>query len=189
PRPRRGARLARRVLELTDPVGELLRRLGAGGVGGRLERRDLLIVPGIRAGAGPRLDPAHSRPDRALAGDDEPADLARRPGVRPAAELVGVVVDADRPDGLAVLLVEERVGAGVDRLLHRHVAGRDRPVLADDPADLVLDRVYPSGRQGGVEREVEAEPSGRQERAGLAGALADDVAEGPVEDVRAGVVA
>ena len=78
--------------------------------------------------------------DAPLAGDDEAADLAGRPAVRAAAQLVAVALDPDGPDRLAVLLVEERVGAGVDRLGHRHERGRHRPVLADDPADLGLDR-------------------------------------------------
>jgi hypothetical protein len=45
------------------------------------------------------------------------------------------------------------------------------------------------GRQGTIEREVEAESFGRDGEPALPGALADDVAERPVEQVRAGVVA
>ena len=44
-----------------------------------------------------------------------------RAAMRAAAQLVAVALDPDGPDRLAVLLVEERVGAGVDRLLHGHV--------------------------------------------------------------------
>ena len=100
-----------------------------------------------------------------------------------------VALDPDRADRLAVLLVEERVGAGVDRLLHRHVARRDGPVVADDAPDLVLDRPELLVAQRPVEREVEPQAVRRDERARLAGALADDVAERPMEQVRAGVVA
>ena len=64
------------------------------------------------------LDAAHPGADAALAGDDEAADLAARPAVRPAAQLEAVVLDPDRPHRLAVLLVEERVGALLDRLGH-----------------------------------------------------------------------
>ena len=56
-------------------------------------------------------------------------------------------------------------------------------------ADLVLDRPLLVVGQRPVEREVEAQVVRRHERAGLACPLADDVAQGPVEQVRAGVVA
>ena len=64
--------------------------------------------------------------------------LAR--AVRAAAQLEAVVLDADGPDRLAVLLVEEGVRASLDRLGHAHERDGDGPVLADDAADLVLDR-------------------------------------------------
>ena len=56
-------------------------------------------------------------------------------------------------------------------------------------ADLVLDRPLLVVGQRPVEREVEAEVVGCHERTGLAGRLADDVAQRAVEQVRAGVVA
>ena len=77
--------------------------------------------------------------------------------MRAAAQLERVVLDADRADGLAVLLVEERVGAALDRLGHAHERDGDGPVLADDAADLVLDRALLVVGQRPVEREVEAE--------------------------------
>ena len=120
---------------------------------------------------------------------DEAADLAAGPAVRAAAQLEAVVLDPDRPDRLAVLLVEERVGAGLDRLGHRQERDGDRPVVADDGADLVLDGALLVVGQGPVEREVEAQVVGRHERAGLACPLADDVAQRAVEQVRARVVA
>ena len=91
-------------------------------------------------GARERLDPAHARADAPLAGDDEAPDLAAGAAVRAAAQLEAVVLDADGPNRLAVLLVEEGVRAALDRLGHRQELDRHRPVLADDPADLVLDR-------------------------------------------------
>ena len=63
------------------------------------------------------------------------------------------------------------------------------PVLADDPPDLVLDPRRSSSVRRAVEREVEAQALRRDERAGLPGPLADDVAQGAVEEVGAGVVA
>ena len=56
-------------------------------------------------------------------------------------------------------------------------------------ADLVLDRPLLVVGQRPVERVVEAQVVGVDERAGLARALADHVAQRAVEQVRAGVVA
>ena len=108
--------------------------------------------------------------DAPLPGDDEPADLAGRPAVRPAAQLEAVVLDPDRAHGLAVLLVEEGVGALLDGLGHRHERDRHRAIVADDGADLVLDGALLVVGQRPVERVVEAQVVGRHERAGLAGA-------------------
>ena len=66
------------------------------------------------------------------------------------------------------------------------VTGRSSRMMR---ADLVLDRAALVVGQRPVEREVEAQVVGRHERAGLAGPLADHVAQRPVEQVRAGVVA
>ena len=119
----------------------------------------------------------------------KPPIWPRRPAVRPAAQLEAVVLDPDRADRLAVLLVEERVGALLDGLGHRQERDRHRAVVADDAADLVLDGALLVVGQRPIEREVEAQVVGRHERPGLAGRLADDVAQRPVEQVRAGVVA
>ena len=70
----------------------------------------------------------------------KPPIWPRRPAVRAAAQLEAVVLDADRPDRLAVLLVEEGVRAALDRLGHAHERDGDGPVVADDAVDLVLDR-------------------------------------------------
>ena len=64
-----------------------------------------------------------------------------------------------------------------------------RAVLADDPADLVLDRPLLVVGEGAVEGVVEAEIVGRDERPGLLRRRAGDVAQGAVEEVRGGVVA
>ena len=82
----------------------------------------------------------------------KPPIWPRRPAVRPAAQLEAVVLDPDRAHRLAVLLVEERVGALLDRLGHRHERDGDRAVVADDAADLVLDRALLVVGQGAVER-------------------------------------
>ena len=109
--------------------------------------------------------------------------------MRAAAQLEAVVLDTDRAHGLAVLLVEERVGSTLHRLGHRHVLDGDGPVLADDAPDLVLDRAQLVRRERAVEREVEAQVVRRHERPCLPGAVPDDVAQRAVQDVRAGVVA
>ncbi len=139
-RPQSTPGLAQLALDRPDPVRESLGRLAAGFLERGRERLDLGVVPGVGAGPGQRLDPADPRPDRFLTGNDEATDLARGPRMSPAAELVRVALDPDRANGLAVFLVEERIRAGVDRLLHGHVARRDRAILADDASDLVLDR-------------------------------------------------
>ena len=113
----------------------------------------------------------------------------RRPAVGPAAQLEAVVLDPDGPHGLAVLLVEERVGAPLDGVGHRHELDRHRAIVADDAADLVLDGALLVVRQRPIERVVEAQVVGRDQRAGLAGPLAHHVAQRPVEQVGAGVVA
>ena len=112
-------RLAQLVLERGDPVRQRVDATGrrpprppARG------RRTASRTSASAAGAGDRLDAAHPGADAPLAGDDEAADLAGGAAVRAAAQLEAVVLDADGADRLAVLLVEERVGAALDRLGH-----------------------------------------------------------------------
>ena len=94
---------------------------GARGGHGRVEQAEALLREGLRGLAGDGLDAPHARADGPLAGDDEAADLPGGPAVRAAAELVAVALDPDGAHGLAVLLVEEGVGAGLDGLGHAHV--------------------------------------------------------------------
>ena len=115
------AGLVELVLEGRDPVRQGLRRDSprlSPRPRARVARRD--ASQASAPSPGERLDPAHPGADAPLAGDHEAPDLAGRPAVGPAAQLVAVAVDPDRADRLAVLLVEEGVGAGVDRLAHRH---------------------------------------------------------------------
>ncbi len=146
---------------------------------------------GVRAVAGQRLDPPHAGADAPLAGDHEAADLAGRPAVGAAAQLVAVALDPDRADRLAVLLVEERVGAGRRPPRAMVITRRaDRAVLADRRVrtSSSIDgapRRSGRGRSGKSKRRssgVTSEPAWRAR-------FADDVAQGPVEQVRAGVVA
>ncbi len=106
-----------------------------------------------------------------------------------AAQLQRVVLDADRPDALAVLLVEERVGAGGDGLRHRQNGCGHGPVLAHDAADLVLDRHLLVRGQGPIQRVVEPQVVRGHERAGLMGVRPDDVSQRPVQQMGGRVVA
>ena len=191
PPPARSRFFASRSSSCSAPIrsGHRIDGLGAGRLGRPLEGVEPRPDERVRAGAGHRLDAPRPRPDAPLRGDEEPADLAAGAAMRAAAQLERVVLDADGPDRLAVLLVEEGVRAALDRLGHAHERDGDGPVLADDAADLVLDRAPLVVGQRPVEREVEAQAVRRHERAGLPGALPDDVAQRPVEQVRARVVA
>ena len=165
----RRLRLAQLVLERRDPVGDVVDRLGADAPRPRA-RAQSKRSPHERVGRPPgdRLDAAHPRADAPLAGDDEAADLAAGPAVRAAAQLEAVVLDADRPDRLAVLLVEEGVGASLDRLRHRHERDGDGPVVADDAADLVLDRAHlvVGQRRGRTGSRSAGSPASRASRPG-----------------------
>ena len=92
-----------------------------------------------------RLDAAHAGCDRAFADDLEQADVAGAQRMRAAAQLDRIflaVGAAHRQHAhfVAVLLAEQRHGAGGDRLLGRHQPRVDRAVLPDALVDLVLDR-------------------------------------------------
>jgi hypothetical protein len=80
--------------------------------------------------------------------------------VGPAAQLEAVILDADGPNGLAVLLVEERVGALLDGVGHRQERDGHRAIVADDATDLVLDGALVVLGQGPVGGVVEAQVVG-----------------------------
>ncbi len=182
-------RLAQLILEGGDALRHRVDGLGAHQVRDPLELVEARVDQRVGAFAGDRLDAPHARADAALADDHEVADLPARTTVGSTAQLMAVAVDLDGAHPLAVLLVEEGVGPGIDRLLHRHPADDDGAVLADDAPDLGFDRAFLRVGQRPVEREVEAQILGRDARAGLARLLADHVAERTVQHVRARVVA
>jgi hypothetical protein len=130
-------------------IGNGVHRCGSHRVGDALQQIRALAQQSVGAVAGHRLDAARARSDAPVAGDDEAADLAGGRAVRAAAQFERVAFDADGPDLLAVLLVEECVGAGGDRLGHRLDHGRHRPVLANDPPNLVLDGAFLGGKVSG----------------------------------------
>src|SRR5207302_6900000 len=91
-----------------------------------------LAEPRVCLPCGHRLDPASTRPDRALGKDRERADLACRADVRAAAQLARpVAVDLDDAHDLAVLLAEEHRRAEPPRLLDRRLVDRHRHVRED----------------------------------------------------------
>jgi hypothetical protein len=113
-------------------------------------RRRLLQQIGLVAdilfgrGTSQRLDAAHARRDRALAHDLEQADVAGAPRVGATAQLDGISLAAlaahrQHAHLVAVLLAEQRHGAGRDRLLGRHQPRLDRTVEPNALVDLVFD--------------------------------------------------
>ena len=182
-------RVAQLLLERGDPLLDRLRATSAHRGDGALDEGEALLHQAIRRGPGDGLDAAHAGPDAALAGDDEAPDLAGRTAVRAAAQLVAEPGDPDRPDPLAVLLVEEGVRARLLGLGHGHPLDADLAVLAHDAAHLALDGQLLVVGEAAVEREVEAQVVGRHERARLARPLPHHVAQRAMEQVRAGVVA
>src|ERR1035437_6613618 len=106
-----------------------------------------------------------------------------------ATQLQGVTLDADRPNQLAVLLVKECVRARGDRLGHWPNHGRYRPVVTHDAPDLVLNGALLVGGEWPVHVVVEAEVVRGHKRTRLMRLRPDDVAQGAVEQMRAGVIA
>ena len=151
--------------EPLDLLGHFLRP-GAQQVARAAEQLLLLLDVFERAVAGHRLDAPQVRTDRPFAHDLDRADEAERVDVRATAQLdrrAGV----EHAHGVAVLLAEERdraeaLGLGLARLevAHRDV-GDDLRV--GEPFDL--DELLVG--DGLVVAEVEPQPVGRDQRAGL----------------------
>ena len=104
--------------------------------------------------------PTDTGRDGALADDADEADVARARHVGAAAQLdrvsragiVAAIIDAhgDDADLVAVLLAEQRAGAGRDRLVDAHQPRDHGAVLADDAVDDGLDRATAPRRQIGL---------------------------------------
>ena len=137
-----------------------------------------------------RLDAPHAGADAAFADDHEVADLAARAAMGPAAQLVAVALDPDGPHASRRTsrrrTRRRRPRSPPPSTCSSTMTGRSSRTT---PADLGLDRALLVVGEGPVEREVEAQVIGRDQRARLAGLLADDVAQRAMEQVRAGVVA
>jgi hypothetical protein len=154
-----------------------------------IERCPSLLEVVHGAGARQCLDAAHARADARLFRDHKRSDVARRPHVRAAAELDAEPGHGDDPHLLAVLLSEEGHRAGLDRLLGGSLFSLHGPVQEHLLVDHVLDGAPVVLRQRLDVRDVEAQPVGRDEGAGLPHVRAEPGAQGGVELMGGGVVA
>ena len=171
-----------------DALGQLV-RLGLELAGQRLDEHVLAGEVPERVQPDQRLDAAHARADRRLAEQLDHADDRAARHVRAAAQLARVVADLDDAHLVAVLLAEHRDRAEPPRLV----------LVGDEPAhlevaqqhlvDLVLDVAEHAVRHGAGRGEVEAQPAGRVERAGLRGRVAERAAQPGVQQVRGRVAA
>ena len=149
-----------------------------------LELTDVAVGPF----AGHGLDAAHARGDARLGDDLEHAQLARGVDVDAAAELLAEVADADDPDGLPVLLLEDGRGTLADAFLERRHPSRERHVGPDPVVDDLLDAPDLLAGQWGEMGKIEAQAGRRDERAGLLDVVAQHLAQGRVEEVGRGVI-
>jgi hypothetical protein len=116
------------------------------------------------------------------------ADVAGGAHVRAAAQLQAEAGHRHDADAIAVLLAEERHRPGGDRFLGRRTSvctGVLREICS-----LTIRSIVESPRADGREvREVEAQPIGRDQRAGLLDVRAEHLPQRRVQQVRRGVIA
>jgi hypothetical protein len=115
-------------------------------------------------------------------------DLGGAAHVRAAAELRGEAVHLDDADEVAVLLAEEHHRAELAGLFERRGEVAYRLVLGDLEQALLLHAPDLLLAHPPAVAVVEAEPVGPDVAAGLHDVLAELGPQGPVEDVRGGVV-
>ena len=132
-----------------------------------LQCRTLMLRPLDGARAGDRFDPAHAGRDAAFGDDGEEADVAGGRDVCAAAKLQAEVRDAHDADLVAVFLSEQRHRAGGDRLLRGADLRLHGSVSADLFVDDSLDPIDLVPRERLEVGEIESQPVGRHERAGL----------------------
>jgi len=94
-----------------------------------------------RAEARERLDASHARSDAGLGQDLEQADVSGRTSVCAAAEFRREVAKLDYAHDVAVFLVEDCHGPGLDRLGVRHFAHAGGRVLLDPTVREIFDRL------------------------------------------------
>src|SRR2546421_8380741 len=106
----------------------------------------------------------------------------------PAAEFTGPIPEGDDPDKIAVLLIEERDRAGFDCLVERQLLDSAHQVGADLGVEQPGNAIDLVSRQRAWESEIEGRVVRLDRRASLACLLAEDIAKGPVQQVRGRVM-
>ena len=117
------------------------------------------------------------------------ADVAERGHVGAAAQLDRVRPRFQHPHHIAVLVAEEGNGADRLRVAHRRLVVTAAAVGDDLGIRDALNLAQLRGTHAFVVAEVESQPIGRHQRAGLLDVMAEHLAQRPVQDVRAGVIA
>ena len=112
--------------------------LGACRLSTRLKGARLLSEVFVGGGSRKCLNTAQARADAAFAGDHKASDLAGGATVGAATELVRVLLHAHGAHSFAVLLIEEGVGASLDRLSHAHVCDNDGHIFSNRTTHLGL---------------------------------------------------
>ena len=119
----------------------------------------------------------------------KPMSPVARTCVPPHSSMLKTVADRDDADAVAVFLAEQRHRAGGDRFFRRSHVGLHRRVAVDLLVDDALDVVELLARDRLEVHEVEAQPIGRDERAGLLDVRAEHLAQRRVQQVRRRVIA
>ena len=144
------------------------------------------LLLGGRAGA--HLNPTNARADAAVVGDQGQADLAASLDVCPSAKFTRPVAEGNDPDQIAVLLVEEGDRAGFDRLVEWELLDPAHQVRADLLVEQPQHAIDLVRRQGPGKAEIEGCVVGLHRGTSLDGLLAQDIAQGPVQEVRCRVM-
>jgi hypothetical protein len=181
-------------LQLADAGLELL-GLGAERARRRADRRAEPLDVGDGGAAGQGLEAPDARRGRLLRDDQEGTDLARPRHVRAAAELDrdgGGAAVADRQTTMRTsapyFSPKSIIAPGGAGLGERRRRASDRQVGLDPAVHQGLDRLHLLGRDRRAVADVEAEPVGGHQRAGLGDVLADGAPQRGVEEVGGRVV-
>src|SRR6267143_300267 len=102
----------------------------------------------------------------------------------PAAELTGPIAEGHDPDKIAVLFVEERDRAGFDCPVERQLLDSANQVGADLGVEQPGDAIDLIRGQSPWKSEIEGGVVRLNRRASLACLIAEDIAKGPMQQVR-----
>ena len=109
--------------------------------------------------------------------------------VRAAAQFLAEAGNIDHANAIAILLAEQRHGAGIERLIEIHHIGMDFDVFQDLFVHQLLNFGQFFGIGMRVMREIEAQAIGIDDAAGLLHVRSQHFAQRRVEQMRSGVVA